>query len=120
MSFAELQNSASLCFEKGLYFSAKKLLLESLKYKNSITTDVYLNLGNFEESQGNLKDALEYYSNSINTTKDDYLKSEIYYRIANISTSKNDLKNAKLYLDYSLTLNPGHVKANLLKKQIRN
>ena len=120
MSFAELQNSASLCFEKGLYFSAKKLLLESLKYKNSITTDVYLNLGNFEESQGNLKDALEYYSNSINTTKDDFLKSEIYYRIANISASKNDLKNAKLYLDYSLTLNPGHVKANLLKKQIRN
>ena len=120
MSFAELQNSAALCFEKGLYFSAKKLLEESMKYKNSVTTDVYLNLGNFEESQGNLNDALEYYSNSINTTKDDYLKSEIYYRIANISTSKNDLKNAKLYLDYSLTLNPGHVKANLLKKQIRN
>lgn len=120
MSFSELQNSASLCFEKGVFFSAKTLLKESLKYKNAVTTDVYLNLGNFEESQGNLKDALEYYSNSINTTKDDYLKSEIYYRIANISTSKNDLKNANLYLDYSLTLNPGHVKSNLLKKQIRN
>lgn len=120
MSFAELQNAASLCFEDGLYFSTKNLLVESLKYKNAVTTDVYLNLGNFEESQGNLKDALEYYSSSINTTKDDFLKAEIYYRIANISASKNDLKNAKLYLDYSLTLNPGHVKANLLKKQIRN
>ena len=34
MSFSELQNSASLCFEKGVFFTAKTLLKESLKYKN--------------------------------------------------------------------------------------
>ncbi len=120
MSFAELQNASSLCAEKGFYFTTQKLLKESLKYKNLVTTDVYLNLGNFDESQGNLNSALEYYSEAANLTTDNFLKSDLYYRIANISTSKNDLKNAKLYLDYSLTLNPSHVKANLLKKQIRN
>ena len=120
MSFAELQNVAYLCFEKGLYYSAQDFLEMALKQENLVTTDVFLNLGNFEESKGNENKALDYYSRAINTTNDNYLKSEIYYRIANISTSKNDLKKAKLYLDYSLTLNPSHVKANLLKKQIHN
>ena len=64
--------------------------------------------------------ALDYYSKAANSTTDNFLKSDLYYRIANISVSKNDLKNARLYLDYAISLNPGHVKANLLKKQIRN
>ena len=102
------------------YYSAQDFLEMALKQENLVTTDVFLNLGNFEESKGNENKALDYYSRAINTTNDNYLKSEIYYRIANISTSKNDLKKAKLYLDYSLTLNPSHVKANLLKKQIHN
>jgi tetratricopeptide (TPR) repeat protein len=120
MTFAELQNASALCAEKGFYICAEKLLKKSLQYKNSVTTDVYLNLGNFDESQGMSSSALDYYSKAANSTTDNFLKSDLYYRIANISVSKNDLKNARLYLDYAISLNPGHVKANLLKKQIRN
>lgn len=120
MSFSELQNSAIISFEKKNFLTSYNLLKESLKFHNQITPDVYINLGNFEEAKGNLEKALEYYSLATNLTKDVDLKSEIYYRIANISVSKNDIRNANLYLDYSLTLNPSHVKSNLLKKQIRN
>ena len=120
MTFAELQNASALCAEKGFYTCAEKLLKKSLHYKNSVTTDVYLNLGNFDESQGKSTSALDFYSTAANSTTDNFLKADLYYRIANISASKNDFKNARLYLDYSISLNPGHVKANLLKKQIRN
>ena len=52
-------------------------------------------------------------STNVVVTEDDILGGVMSNNI-----NENDLKNANLYLDYSLTLNPGHVKSNLLKKQI--
>jgi len=79
-----------------------------------------MNLANIYYSSGKKEPAKKLYVELAGRERNSIYRSEIFYRLANMYVDEGEIQNAKRAVDYAITLNQDHSRAQLLKVKLAN